>query len=370
MKSLFFLFILSSMAIMGCSSSDGGGTSASTTVSTAMSNVDTQISNLIPDTSGLSATALLTRAAMTTEWTTTGNTHTLGGDFGASPRDFVRIMGNEGAQSSLMYRLNQIMDNVCIFNVALPDTDNNGLPDLTDGSTVTLTAAVKANMVSECGVSSSNLPADDEVVGYQVQETESGSDYEYIVGFDMNGGTSYASFFFFTINSSLNRIGYSETSAAGGNSSVALFEYNPTSNIFLFEFSEFAPSTFEAHYRGVLNASTGIGRFVAGVSDLTDTSQAVVSVLEGGGDELHVSYSFDGSSAVTDGSACIDSSDFSVATDASESCNSGQITGALASAFTYDWQTTVNQAWVDSRGVTSNIQFTGITDILTANAAE
>jgi hypothetical protein len=370
MKLAISLLALWSLITVGCADGEGDiPVSTPTTVNGALNNVGTQVDNLVPNTESVAATAFFNRAAMTTEWTTTNlNQYSLGGDFGNSPRDFVRVMGDGDSQSSLMMRLNQILENVCVFNVALTDDNNDGIPDLTDGSNTTLTAAVKAEMVSTCNADPAQLPPDDTVVGYQVQATEDGSDYEYIIGFDLMGGINYTSFFSFTINETINRFSYMENST---NQSIALFEFVPATNLFRFEFSEYADMSFEAHYRGILDGNTGLGRFVAAVTNNTDTSTAVVSVQEGGGDELHVSYSFDDDADADDfddGSACINSSDFSIATDNTETC--GSITGALVSGFTFDWQTTITPAWITSRGVNANIQFTNITDILTAPAAD
>ncbi|MEM7645687.1 MAG: hypothetical protein AAF203_02145 [Pseudomonadota bacterium] len=371
MKRLALLFI--ALIFAGCSSDDDASVTAPTTVTGALTNINTQVGNLVPATNSLSATSVLKqRVAMTTEWTTTGNTYSHGGDFGASPRDYVRIHGDNTANSSLMYRLKQIIDNICLFTTALPDADNDGTPDITTASTTTLSAAVKADLSSTCGVDVSELPPDDTVVGFQVEDISgnTGSQYDGKVSFDLTGGTSFTDFFYFRLNASVNRVAYVED---GSNDSAAFFQFDVATGVFSFEFSEDATSNFLSHYRGVLETTTNLGRFSAVVIRNNDTSTAVVSVQEGGGDELHVSYSFDDdadSNDFADGSACIAAADFSIATDNSESCNSGAITGVLASASTFDVATNINGTNILATDETSVINFSDLTTILTADSAD
>ena len=213
------------------------------------------------------------------------------------------------------------------------------------------------------------MPADDTVVGYKVEDltTDSGSEYAGRISFDLAGGTAYKDFFHFTINSTINRFSYMEN---GTNDSYASFEYNASTGIAKFEFNEDAPGNFVAHYRGILIEGSNLGRFVAIVERNNDISTAVVSTLEGGGDLLHVSYSFDddaNTNDFTDGNACIDSSDFSIDTDNTLSC--GSITGVAASGFTFDVGANVTAANINATDETSTIQFTSLTDILTANSS-
>jgi hypothetical protein len=241
MKNLFLsLCAISALSLVACSDDDATPVTGVNiaTVNGALSNTQTKLEALIPDTSGVSASPLQ-RVAMTTEWTTGSNTYAHGGDFGDSPRGFVRNHGDNTAQSSLMFRLNQTIENVCLFSTALPST--NGIPDLNPGSTVTLTAALKSTLSSTCGVALSDLPADGTVVGYRVVDTSSvsGSQYDREVGFDMSGGSSYTDIFRFTFTSTLNRFSYMEN---GTNDSLALFEYDPVNGLLRFEFSEDAPA--------------------------------------------------------------------------------------------------------------------------------
>ncbi|NQZ18288.1 MAG: hypothetical protein HRT44_03375 [Bdellovibrionales bacterium] len=367
MKITLLLLALIGLGLAACSDDGDNAATAPTTVSAALSNAQTQVNNIVPDSSSLTATAFMPRVAMTTEWTTTGNTYSLGGIFGASPRDFVRLMGDNTANSSLMYRLKQVIDNLCVFTIGLPST--NGIPDLSDPNTVTLTAALKAQMVSDCGVQLGDLPPDDTVVGYRVTDvsSETGSEYDRRVYFDLSGGTSYTDFFFLRINASVNRMAYMEN---GSNDSLALFEYDLATNTFKFEFSEVA-TTFTTHYRGILDANNDLGRFVAAVNNGADTSTAVVSTQEGGGDELHVSYSFDDDANTNDfanGSSCVNSNDFSIATDNTETC--GDITGNLAAAFTFDFITSITTGYVTGTSEGTSIQFTSLDNMLTANQAQ
>ncbi len=373
MKKMKLVLFWASLILLTHCSSDNSNPDTSpniTTVTGALTNIASKIEATVPDTSAIAPSSFNTRAAMT-EWTTTGSQHSLGGDFGASPRDYVRNQGDEDVQGSLMYRLNQVMDNLCVFAAALPST--NGVPNLTtSATTITLTSTLKSNIVSACGVDVNELPADGTEVGYLVEDISdvSGSQYDRKISFDMAGGSSFHNFFYMTLTTSMTRMSFLEAST---NDSVAFFEYIPADGLFKFEFSENATAPFRVHYRGILNETSNLGRFVAWSTNNTDSSIAVVSVLEGAGDQLHASYSFDDDANMddfTDGSACLDSTDLSVETDNDESC--GDISGVLASAFTVDLETGVDagSVYILARDETHIIQFNTLANILTAGLAD
>lgn len=366
-----FVIAIALLALAGCSASNSSSDGSTTTpsVSNALTTAKNKITALVPDTSSVGTSSVSIQASINTEWTDSNKA--LGGDFGNSPRNFIRNHGDSTAQSSLMFRLGQVLENLCLFSTALPSTD--GIPDLTAGSTVTLTSTLKATMASKCDVSVSDLPPDNTVVGFNVVDisSNSGTQYDRKVGFDMSGGSSYTSFFYFRLTSAITRFSYMENST---NKSIAIFEYDPSSKISRFEFSESATaSNFKLHYRGVLNESTNYGRFIAFVkkTDVSDTATAVVSTKEGEDGTMSISYSFDDNANThdfTDGNACVSPSTFSITTDNTLTC--GTITGATASSFTADPGTGVTDAYVTATDETTFIQFTSLSDILTAGLAQ
>ncbi len=370
MKRIKFIGFLAGIAFLAnCSSSNNTTTPTTdiTTVSGALTNIDSKIEAIVPNTGDIAATSFNLRVSMATEWVTTGSTYSIGGDFGASPRDYVRNQGDETVQGSLMFRLKQSMESLCLFSTALPST--NGVPDLSSAAVVKLTSTIKATMVSTCGVALDDLPPDGTDVGYQVEDVSavSGSQYDRKISFDMAGGSAFHDEFYFTLTSTLTRMLYMEDST---NDSSAFFEYIPADGLFKFEYTENAAAPFRVHYRGILSENSNLGRFVAWGNMNSDFSTAVVSVQEGTGDLMHVSYSFDddaNTNDFADGSACIDTTDFSTDTDATETC--GGITGALASAFTVDLNIEVDGTYVLGHDHTSIIQFNSLANILTSGLA-
>ncbi len=366
-----YILLLAVLGLTACGDDDSSTPAAVTappsSIDGAIDLSRQKLGELVPDTSEISTASLNARTAFGNDWED-GN-YALGGDFGNSPRNFVRAQGDEDAQSNLMFRLDQMMDNLCIFNVALPNTD--GVPDLSGGNQiVTLTAAVKQQIVSECGVSSGDLPPDDTDVGYYVSDIsgETDSMFQREAGFDMSGGTSFHSFFRFTISDSVMRMSYI---ADEGNVSAGFLEYDVTAQVFRFEFSEEAAAPFALHFRGTLQDTTNLGRFVAIITDKTDTSSAVVSINEGNGDQVHVSYSYDDDADTNDlpsASACISGVDMSIAADDATSCSNG-ITGADVADVSIDMTTIISGTYFNSLDETTFIQFSDFSDIMTAAAA-
>ena len=226
MKQIKLVGFLACLAFLAnCSSSSNTpATTKITTVSGALTNIDSKIAATVPNTGSVAATSFNPRVSMATQWVTTGSTYSIGGDFGASPRDYVRNQGDKAVQGSLMYRLKQSMESLCLFTTALPST--NGVPNLSAAAVVTLTSSIKATMVSTCGVALSELPPDGTEVGYQVEDISAvaGSQYARKISFDMSGGSSFHDEFYFTLTSALTRILYVEDST---NDSAAFFEYIP-----------------------------------------------------------------------------------------------------------------------------------------------
>jgi hypothetical protein len=371
LKKRNLLVILVVAGLLGCSSSSNTGTTKSA-VGNALTVATEKISAIVPDTSGVAALSLLPeRVSMNAEWVTEDD-YSLGGDFGSSPRNFVRNNGDETAQGSLMYRLNQALESLCIFAEALPSS--GGAISLSAGGTTTLTAAKKAQIVTNCGVSLDELPEDGTVVGYKSEDISAVSGTEYLrkVSFDLQGGTNYTDYFYYTINSTTTRFTYFE-----GNSSTAFFDYSSTTGIAKFEYSgKENGDVYMLHYRGILVEGSNLGRFVAQVHKLSpgfnDISTAIVSTYEGGGDEMAVTYSFDEGADVHDfpeGNACISTTDLTIATDNTLSCDGGAITGVNAASYTFDI-TDIDNTYLSTRDHTSTIQFTSLADVLTAGAAD
>jgi hypothetical protein len=215
-----------------------------------------------------------------------------------------------------MYRFKQNMDGICIYTTALPTTNN--VLNLNSGSTLELTAAVKASLTSSCGGDLSGTP-DGTLIGYKVEDISgsAGSLYDKKVSFDVDGNstyTEYKAFFYYRISGTVIRMAFIEDSTSD---SEAMFDYDSATGIAKFEFSEVAVAPFTAHYRVLLDENNDKGYFTAYVANSADSMQAVVSKIEGAGSQMAVSYTFvdDGPNDITDGNACISTSDLSVVTD-------------------------------------------------------
>lgn len=365
-----------------CDGGDGGTFPAtagdSTEVSQSLDLASTKISNAIPDTSGITAASTFVksldpRVSINTEWTDTD--YGFGGDFGTTPQDFILKQGDSTAQSSLMFRFNQALENLCLFTTALPTT--NGVVDLSPASTVTLDATLLATMSSVCGVDTSQILPEGSVVGYIVEDVSavSGSQFERRVGFDLEGGSDFLDFFYFTITDTVTRFAYKEISSI--NDSIVIFDYDSATGIGMLEFSEKSPGAggFELHYRVLLDENSNQGVYIANVDSNGDTADGVVSAAvatqEGGGSQLVVSLSFDdGVNSIVDGNACVSTTDFSIAADNTLTCTNPAITGTAVSNFTADVSGIGSTYDLNGFDETSFIQFTNTADIFTAVLAQ
>jgi hypothetical protein len=356
-KSVLALLIVGLVA--GCSegNNNDSGSSSNTGASGAISTAETKVSNAVPDTGSVSASTI-DPLSLNSEWTDTD--YAIGGDFGSNPRNAIRIHGDSDAQSSLMYRFNQALENLCNFTSALPTS--GGDLTLTSESTVTLTAAVKSSIESDCGSDLSSVP-DDTVIRYAVEDISgnSGANYERKVSFDLGNTSTYTDFFYYTNSGNTTRFLYTED---GTNDSAAFFDYDASSNVARFEFSE-AAGSFDLHYRVLLLEDSNAGFFTAWIDNGTDSSRAVVATFEGGGDEIAVSYSFtdDGANDITEGNACISTSDFSVANDNTLTCTG--VTGSSVTGYTSD-HSDINSSYITGLDETASINFNTSSNILTA----
>jgi hypothetical protein len=319
------------------------------------------VSNAVPDTSGVSSSSFGI-ASITANWTSTS--HAIGGDFGSNPRNSIRIHGDSTAQSSLMYRFKQALENLCNFSTGLPTT--GGELTLTSEGTIALTASLKSTIETSCDSDVSGV-ADGTEIRYAVEDISgnSGTEYQRKVSFDIGNTATYKDFFYYTVSGTLTKFMYIENST---NKSAALFEYDTTTGVAKFEFSESATAPFTVHYRVLLDENSDAGRFTAWVSNNTDQMRAVVGTLEGGGSQIAVSYAFvdDGSNDITEGNACVATSNFSIATDNTLTCTG--VTGASVTGYTSD-HSDINGTYILSLNETAGIQFTNSTDILTAAEA-
>jgi hypothetical protein len=359
MKKIMLMTL--SIALVSCGS-DGSGSGNSNAVSGALDTASTKIGRVVPDTSSVSFTSLDAKAAITSAWTDSNyslNSPDIGG---TSPKEFIRRQGDSSKQSSLMYRLKQNLNNLCLFTAALPSS--SGDITLTSGAEITLTAAVKNTLSSKCNVSLSSLPADGTKIGYKVEDisSNSGTNYDRKVSFALGGGTGYDDFFYYRISGTLTRFSYEED---GTNDSYVYFDYDTSTGIGRYEFSEIAGS-FTAHYRVFLDENANEGLFLAYVKQGSNFSKAVVKASEGGGTQLAVSYTVDSTSDITDGNACISNSDFSIASDNTLTCSG--ITGVASSSWT-STLTGIAGTYVTDQDETTIVQFDSMTNVLTAAPA-
>ena len=137
MKSLIPLTLfICSINLIGCSDSNSGTTNQ---VGAAISTARTKVANAVPDTSDVSSFNLESLSSINGVWTNAS--YAIGSDFGNSPRNAIRVHGDDTAQSSLMYRFKQNMDGLCIFTQALPTTGTD--LTLNSGDTIEIQQLLK-----------------------------------------------------------------------------------------------------------------------------------------------------------------------------------------------------------------------------------
>tara|TARA_B100000749_G_scaffold84052_1_gene63872 strand:+ start:17665 stop:18744 length:1080 start_codon:yes stop_codon:yes gene_type:complete len=349
----------------GCKKADVSSNSSSKNnfLKEALDTAADKVNRAVPDTSSISLASLSTQSSLASFWE--DSDFALGGDFGSSPKDSVRVHGDPSSQNSLMYQFHQALENLCVFTTSLPST--GGDLEYTSGHVLVLSSKVKAELSDACDVDLSGVLTG-KVIGYKVEDVEAstGSHFDTKVSFDVDGNSTYnqyANYFYYRIEDAKIRFLYTEN---GENASAALFEYDLTTGLSRFEFSEVSSTPYTTHYRVLLNELNSEGLFSAYVENASDSMQAVAKTSVEGGNEIAVSYSFvdNGSNDLTDGNACIGISDFNIVTDNTLACLG--VTGFSASSYLVD-HSGVSAASIGELDETTELQWNSSFDFLTAD---
>lgn len=371
MKKL--LSILSLAMLISCGSSDdASSTTTSQGVTLALSTASSVMAKMVPATKGISGSKVGALAAFGANYTNTD--FAIGGDFGSSPKSFLQKQGDDTAQSSLMYRFRQnVQENICMFAYFLPSTA--GVPDVTSApEVISITDALIASnngtsLAQACPeVTISNLPPRPFVVRYQVESIASLTDsqYDIKVSFDVGNSGTFGDFFYFGIDATGFKFVYNEFK--DDKASSCMFEYNLVTKIGKFEYMEDDDPSFRMIYRGFIDENANIARFIARVEgdDKNDKSTIVVTTPTSSATQLAVSYSFvednDDTSSLIDANACVSNTTLAIVTDDTLVCTGA--TGLAASAATFDI-TSLLKANIEGIDHTFTIPFTSAADIMT-----
>lgn len=379
MKALSLIVCVSAVLIAaGCGDSDSTSNPSTTSaISSAVTLAANKMDKAVPSTSSVSflSTDISPMAALTANYTDSDKAISLG-DFGQSPRGFLLKHGNDTAQSSLMYRFKQnVEQNICLFSYFLPTT--GGVPTITSSpQTVTIptmSGTAASSLTSACpSVDTSEVPGGT-VIRYHVEDisSNSGTKYERKISFDLGNDGTFESFFYYTITSTLTKMAFVEDSS---NDSIALFQYDSSTGQAQFEFTEDASgSNFKAFYRAALDETNNQARYLAKVVDTSGphTSSLVVTLSTQTSTEMSISYSFDDNADthdLTDGNACISNTSYNILSDNTLSCQSGAVTGAAASTFTTDF-TRITGANILAFDETMEIKFSTLANMLSSAVA-